>query len=60
VQRNPDVIRAYLGEEHGVTAATRPSAASIEEVDLAGAGPGDGAADPAAEYGTTGGSEEHR
>jgi branched-chain amino acid transport system ATP-binding protein len=56
VQRNPEVIKAYLGEEH----ATAVDPGGVDQpVDLDGAGSGDGAEhDPAAPYGKS--TEEPR
>jgi branched-chain amino acid transport system ATP-binding protein len=61
VQRNPDVIRAYLGEDHGVMAPDE----AIVDTDVTGGddhpeAPLEPGADTAARYGTTGGDEEHR
>jgi branched-chain amino acid transport system ATP-binding protein len=53
VQRNPDVIKAYLGEEHGV-AAPASEAEGMDEAPL------ERGADTGTAYGTTGGSEEQR
>jgi branched-chain amino acid transport system ATP-binding protein len=60
VQRNPDVIRAYLGEEHGVMAADEAVVVDDDDAPAEPDAPLAKGADTAAEYGTTGGSEEHR
>jgi branched-chain amino acid transport system ATP-binding protein len=57
VQRNPDVIRAYLGEQHSVAATTEEGQpVDLAEASTAEAQQGDATADTSAPYG--GGDQE--
>jgi branched-chain amino acid transport system ATP-binding protein len=59
VQRNPDVIKAYLGEQHGVAADAGEEHQAVEDVGVEEA-PLERGADTSTPYGTTGGTEEQR